>query len=214
MSREKQIDTPTNTPNTPTQNQFTNSEIQQIGEMSLLIHVGLSLQLSYFEIGEYLYNAGYRKQSVGEWLFNRGRTYGEPAYYCSNCSEGGSEYGYDKFCPNCGAKMKGGVPRKAVSEMQTGNTKCFGCNQGYLNCYQTCPNSPVRNNDVPLTQINTPDVVDVVRCKECKYSRERNEHEREYLVEGVLICTSCEASDECWNPVYPSHFCSYGERKE
>lgn len=28
--------------------------------------------------------------------------------------------------------------------METGCTKCFGCNQGYLNCYQTCPNSPAR----------------------------------------------------------------------
>jgi hypothetical protein len=56
-----------------------------------------------------LYNAGYRKQLEGEWVFNRGRTYGEPAYYCSACSEGASEYGYDKFCPNCGAKMKGGA---------------------------------------------------------------------------------------------------------
>ena len=60
----------------------------------------------------------------------------------------------------------------------------------------------------------TADVVEVVRCRDCKYSRERNEDERRYLVEGVLICTSGEAADECWNPVYPSHFCSYGERKE
>ena len=58
------------------------------------------------------------------------------------------------------------------------------------------------------------DVVEVVRCKDCKYSRERNEDERQYLVEGVLICTSVEATDECWNPVYPSHFCGCGERKE
>ena len=56
---------------------------------------------------ERFYDAGYRKQSEWEWIFNRGRTYGEPAYYCSNCSEGASDYGYDKFCPNCGAKMKG-----------------------------------------------------------------------------------------------------------
>lgn len=65
-----------------------------------------------------------------------------------------------------------------------------------------------------LASIPTADVVEVVRCRDCKYSRERNENEREYLVEGVLICTSGEAVDECWNPVYPSHFCSYGERKE
>jgi rubrerythrin len=58
------------------------------------------------KVAEHLYNAGYRKQSEGEWVFNRGRTYGEPAYYCSACSYGASEYGYDKFCPNCGAHMR------------------------------------------------------------------------------------------------------------
>lgn len=52
---------------------------------------------------------GYRKQSVGEWIWIRGRTYGEPACYCSECFEGWSEYGFDKFCPNCGAKMKEGA---------------------------------------------------------------------------------------------------------
>ena len=61
------------------------------------------------DIAEQLYHEGYRKQSEGKWMFNRGRCYGEPAYYCSNCSEGASEYGMDNFCPNCGAKMKGGA---------------------------------------------------------------------------------------------------------
>ncbi len=57
-------------------------------------------------------------------------------------------------------------------------------------------------------------VVPVVRCRNCKNSRERNEHERNYLVEGVLICTSPDATDDFWNAVWPEHFCSYGERKE
>lgn len=54
---------------------------------------------------------------------------------------------------------------------------------------------------------------EIVRCKDCKHKRERNEHERNYLVEGVLICTSPDATDDCWNPVWPDHFCSYGERR-
>lgn len=55
-----------------------------------------------------LYDKGCRMQSEGEWIFNRGRCYGEPAYYCSNCSEGTSEYGMDNFCSKCVARMKGG----------------------------------------------------------------------------------------------------------
>lgn len=59
----------------------------------------------------------------------------------------------------------------------------------------------------------TIDAVPVVRCKDCKYSRERNEDEKRYIIEGVLICNSADACDECWNPVFPDHFCSYGERR-
>lgn len=57
------------------------------------------------------------------------------------------------------------------------------------------------------------DAVEVCRCKDCKHSRERNEYEKNYLVEGVLICTSPDATDDCWNAVWGDHFCSYGERR-
>jgi hypothetical protein len=43
----------------------------------------------------------------GYWEFNRGQAYGEPLYFCSVCTDGGSEWGKDKYCPNCGAKMDG-----------------------------------------------------------------------------------------------------------
>ena len=58
------------------------------------------------------------------------------------------------------------------------------------------------------------DVVPVVRCWECKHHRDKNEQERKYLVEDILICTSPDATEDCWNAVWPDHFCSYGERKE
>jgi hypothetical protein len=60
-------------------------------------------------IAEKLYNAGYRKQSEGDWIF-------EHEYFgkmlCSNCKGEAlvnecSEYVDSDFCPNCGAKMKG-----------------------------------------------------------------------------------------------------------
>ena len=65
------------------------------------------------------------------------------------------------------------------------------------------------NNGPPII-----DAVPVVRCRECKHHRDKNEQERQYLVEDVLICTSPDATDDCWNAVWPDHFCSYGERKE
>ena len=60
----------------------------------------------------------------------------------------------------------------------------------------------------------TVDAVPVVRCQECKHHRDKNEQEQQYLVEDILICTSPDATDDCWNAVWPDHFCSYGERKE
>jgi hypothetical protein len=53
---------------------------------------------------------GYRKQSEGEWKFVNGDI-GYDEYGCSVCGENVvfefEEYKY-KFCPHCGAKMKGG----------------------------------------------------------------------------------------------------------
>ena len=59
----------------------------------------------------------------------------------------------------------------------------------------------------------TVDAVPVVRCRECKHHRDKNEQERQYLVEDILICTSPDATDDCWNAVWPDHFCSYGEKE-
>ena len=57
-------------------------------------------------LAEVLYNAGYRKQSEGEWKM---KVY--PITSCSVCGVLRSvEYqqGWN-YCPNCGAKMKGGA---------------------------------------------------------------------------------------------------------
>ena len=62
-----------------------------------------------YEVCRNLYNAGYRKQSEGEWVE---KNIFFAIYKCSIC---GAENLYkdghaclSKFCPNCGAKMKGG----------------------------------------------------------------------------------------------------------
>ena len=57
------------------------------------------------------------------------------------------------------------------------------------------------------------DAVPVVRCRECKHHRDKNEQEQQYLAEDILICTSQDATEDCWNAVWPDHFCSYGEKE-
>lgn len=58
------------------------------------------------------------------------------------------------------------------------------------------------------------DVVPVVRCKDCRYSRGLNEKERLCVCDNALICKNSEAHVDGWNPVWPDDFCSYGEKKE
>lgn len=58
-------------------------------------------------IAEKLYNADYRKQSEGKWLFKPtvSRTPSAINYTCSLC--GFESARTTPFCPECGAKMKG-----------------------------------------------------------------------------------------------------------
>lgn len=51
-----------------------------------------------------LYDKGYRKQSEGEWVKKYEKA---PRYVCTSCNHLFNNKDY-KFCPNCGAKMKGG----------------------------------------------------------------------------------------------------------
>ena len=65
-----------------------------------------------------------------------------------------------------------------------------------------------------VSKIPAADVVPVVRCKDCKSSRELNEKERMCVCSNALICKNSEAHVDGWNPVWPTDYCSYGERKE
>lgn len=96
MSREKQIE-----------------EMEKVIEEAFLDDYNLGCDPCTNTVAEKLYNAGYRKQSEGEWI---GKTdYAGYGYYCSNCNDAvftgenaewiaKSHY----YCPICGAKMKGG----------------------------------------------------------------------------------------------------------
>ena len=60
--------------------------------------------------------AGYRKQSKGEWV-RQEKKKGEvaPEAVCSNCSREvvyqvvDNKWEFENFCPHCGLKMKGGA---------------------------------------------------------------------------------------------------------
>ena len=65
-------------------------------------------------IARTFYEAGYRKQSEGEWIDKPTGAYSRMQSWCSACGKhsgiGGIESNRHKpYCPNCGAKMKGGA---------------------------------------------------------------------------------------------------------
>lgn len=55
------------------------------------------------------------------------------------------------------------------------------------------------------------DVVPVVRCKDCRYSRPRIAAEKEVLRENVVICTAISGE---YITKWEDDFCSEGVRKE
>ena len=55
--------------------------------------------------------------------------------------------------------------------------------------------------------------VPVVRCRDCKFSRELNEIEKKAYLDECRACVCLEASQYGYMIVFPGHFCSYGERR-
>ena len=79
---------------------------EQIEEMAEIICDAKQKSVYSIEIAEQLYNAGYRRQSEGEWIKDEESKF-EHRYHCSVCNF------YligkpTKYCEDCGAKMKGG----------------------------------------------------------------------------------------------------------
>ena len=78
---------------------------------------GADMNDSHFmRIAQYLYNAGYRKQSEGEWI-RREKIPGKitPEAVCSKCGREvvyqviDNKWEFENYCPHCGTKMKGGA---------------------------------------------------------------------------------------------------------
>lgn len=64
------------------------------------------------EVANHLYSEGYRKQIDGEWVDQYQGKYDNKLYKCSMCGETAfhdeKRWLLTHYCPNCGAKMKGG----------------------------------------------------------------------------------------------------------
>lgn len=91
------------------------TEEKQIEEMVALLWHNTNMydEDLIFEVAEVILTAGYRKQIEGEWIKH------PCSYECTVCKEEFSVEGYAEdydpitdydlhYCPNCGAKMKGG----------------------------------------------------------------------------------------------------------
>lgn len=65
-----------------------------------------------------------------------------------------------------------------------------------------------------IERLPAADVVKVVRCKDCEFSRELTKTEKKIWLDECRACESPEASQDGYMIVFPEHFCSYGMRKE
>lgn len=117
----------TNTPTLiPTQTNSAVGELEQIEEMEndlrechAEFYANADIYTDYNETAKGMIAKGYRKQSEGEWRYNPdGMDWGLGAWECSVCRCRNDNLPMDqninpmrwagsKFCPNCGAKMKG-----------------------------------------------------------------------------------------------------------
>ena len=87
------------------------SKEKQIDEMARIIQERDD-EAMYASIADSLYNAGYRKQSEGKWVYEYTGDWLEGTdasldYKCTLCDQRATDPW--NFCPHCGAKMKGGA---------------------------------------------------------------------------------------------------------
>lgn len=104
MSKEKQIEEMAKA-----LTKYEYSLCERLPKNKCLLTSAIHAQVScdYCKIAEHLYNAGYRKQSEGEWI--KATPYSQE--YCNQCGlTPKTIFGkLPPYCPNCGAKMKGGA---------------------------------------------------------------------------------------------------------
>lgn len=89
-------------------------------------------------------------------------------------------------------------------------------NKGGLISREALMRGRVCNDPVRIAAMCEPavDAVEVVRCKDCRYSRGMNDAEKKLYFDEVLICTSGDMGTGVECPVFQNDYCSYGERKD
>ena len=84
------------------------NEDKEINELATEIYILFRSSPMSRALARHLYDKGWRKQSEGEWI-ERVNWAGSIEYKCTACKETTFHAQYYAFCPNCGAKMKGGA---------------------------------------------------------------------------------------------------------
>lgn len=82
-------------------------QIEEIDELETVLYEAnhKTSVLNYRWLATEAYNAGYRKQSEGKWTYGVDR---EVTMKCTLCRRRMPKIEHARYCPNCGAKMKGG----------------------------------------------------------------------------------------------------------
>lgn len=65
-----------------------------------------------------------------------------------------------------------------------------------------------------LRAIPAADVIAVVRCGACEFSRELTKTEKRVWLDECRACENPKASQSGYMIVFPEHFCSCGKRRE
>lgn len=77
-----------------------------------------------------------------------------------------------------------------------------------------CPREGVSPVEVVADFLLDNDVIPIVRCKNCKYSRKLNDQEDEIYMDFCRVCEHRDASQDGYMVVVPNHYCSYRERND
>lgn len=120
-----------------------------------------------------------------------------------------------KPCPFCGEKnnidcVDCGITTGTIK----GFVKCQNCGATICSTHEYVDAIKLWNRWEKVVQKQpTADVVEIVRCKDCIFSRELDKYEKKLYLDNCVGCTKHSKSYHSLI-MEDNDFCSYGERKE